>query len=123
MGTLVATSLADPAYPAQGLRYDYSGFGITLAAGDYWFVAHPHYPHFDREIVYAGTGMSANAERVETIVGDGPNYGPLYGAGPQVGLRLEGIAVVPEPTSWALMLGGFGVAGAGLRLRRRQTAG
>jgi len=31
-------------------------------------------------------------------------------------------SVVPEPASWALMIGGFGIAGAGLRRRRRETA-
>jgi hypothetical protein len=29
---------------------------------------------------------------------------------------------VPEPATWGLMLAGFGVAGAGLRLRRRALA-
>ena len=30
-----------------------------------------------------------------------------------------GIAAVPEPATWALMIGGFGMAGAALRSRRR----
>jgi len=37
-------------------------------------------------------------------------------------IRLGGItAIVPEPTSWALMILGFGAAGATLRQRRRIT--
>jgi hypothetical protein len=32
------------------------------------------------------------------------------------------LTAVPEPTTWALMLAGFGLAGAGLRLRRRAVA-
>jgi hypothetical protein len=37
-------------------------------------------------------------------------------------LRGQLLAVVPEPASWALMLAGFGLAGAGLRVRRRSAA-
>ena len=32
------------------------------------------------------------------------------------------VAGVPEPASWALMIGGFGLAGVALRTRRRQAA-
>ncbi len=31
-------------------------------------------------------------------------------------------SAVPEPASWAMMIGGFGVAGAAMRTRRRKTA-
>ncbi|HEX3367287.1 PEPxxWA-CTERM sorting domain-containing protein [Phenylobacterium sp.] len=31
-------------------------------------------------------------------------------------------AAIPEPASWALMIGGFGLAGASLRAKRRQAA-
>ena len=31
-------------------------------------------------------------------------------------------APVPEPATWALMIGGFGLVGATLRLRRRVAA-
>jgi hypothetical protein len=36
---------------------------------------------------------------------------------------LEGVAGVPEPASWALMIGGCGLAGATLRRHRRSLAG
>ena len=32
------------------------------------------------------------------------------------------ITPVPEPAAWALMLGGFGLAGAAMRRRGRSTA-
>ena len=41
------------------------------------------------------------------------------GAGELVGLTAYG---VPEPTSWALMIGGFGMAGVALRRRRAAAA-
>jgi hypothetical protein len=37
-------------------------------------------------------------------------------------IEYEAAGVVPEPASWALMIGGFGLAGAALRARRRQAA-
>lgn len=34
----------------------------------------------------------------------------------------QDVAAVPEPAAWALMIGGFGLAGGALRRRRAQTA-
>ncbi|PZQ63703.1 MAG: hypothetical protein DI570_08050 [Phenylobacterium zucineum] len=39
-----------------------------------------------------------------------------------MGLSIPGGAVVPEPSTWALMIGGFGLAGATLRRRRLAAA-
>jgi hypothetical protein len=33
----------------------------------------------------------------------------------------QGLYAVPEPASWAMMLGGFGIVGAAMRYRRRQA--
>ena len=39
------------------------------------------------------------------------------------GVFFDAVSVaVPEPATWALMIGGFGIAGASLRARRRATA-
>ena len=54
-----------------------------------------------------------------TVTGDG-----IAGLPAGLGVRFDTHAVgggVPEPATWALMLGGFGLAGAALR-RRRATA-
>ena len=45
--------------------------------------------------------------------GDDACFRKFYGGGP---------AAVPEPASWALMIGGFGLAGAALRRRRNLIA-
>lgn len=37
------------------------------------------------------------------------------------GLRYDAVSAVPEPASWAMMLGGFGLVGMALRQRRRRN--
>jgi hypothetical protein len=51
------------------------------------------------------------------------NEGPGHGAQVRATFKLvkDSVTAVPEPASWALMIGGFGMAGGMLR-RRRETA-
>lgn len=37
-------------------------------------------------------------------------------------VQVDGVAGVPEPSAWALMIAGFGLTGLGVRVRRRQLA-
>jgi hypothetical protein len=39
-----------------------------------------------------------------------------------LGLDDVSISAVPEPASWAMLIGGFGLTGAAMRRRRRVTA-
>ncbi|MDB5424122.1 MAG: hypothetical protein JWQ29_1538 [Phenylobacterium sp.] len=55
----------------------------------------------------------SNSDTFHLVVTD---YGSR--AGNQGGVSLR-ITAVPEPASWALMIGGFGLTGAGLRRRQR----
>jgi hypothetical protein len=41
--------------------------------------------------------------------------------GPSVSLRISPAVAVPEPTSWAMMIGGFGIVGGAMRRRRVST--
>ena len=62
----------------------------------------------------AGTG--------QVIFGDltgADNIGPVLD---NVGLSITQTGIVPEPATWAMMLAGFGLVGAGLRRRRALTA-
>lgn len=45
----------------------------------------------------------------------------VYNTGGPGGLRAELAGNVPEPASWAMMLGGFGLIGGALRSRRRMA--
>ena len=57
--------------------------------------------------------------------GDGASFQDFFGTrSPQafdMAFTLTGNAAVPEPATWALMLGGFGLAGVAVR-RRSRTA-
>ena len=58
--------------------------------------------------------------------GDGKAFQDFFGNRSQLAgdfaFTLTGRAAVPEPTTWALMLGGFGLAGTALRRRQRTAA-
>jgi hypothetical protein len=80
--------------------------------------------------VHFGAGLTGLLQ--VTVNGGDFNQGAFFGldGGPRDGLNVAATfdwrndatgAGVPEPASWALMIGGFGMAGATLR-RRRATA-
>ena len=61
------------------------------------------------------TGFIDTVGTLKFVTGSGVYTGKsLYG-------RLDAPGI-PEPASWSLMIGGFGLAGASLRARRRRTA-
>jgi len=54
--------------------------------------------------------------------GDEPDVLTATGCGLGEVVFADGSGVVPEPSTWALMIGGFGMAGAALRQRQRAPA-
>jgi hypothetical protein len=84
--------------------------GLTLGAGSYWagFIAP----------VLGVPGFSGgNGGLIDTT----PHTGsPLFALGGNTGYELLG--AVPEPEPWALLIGGFALAGAALRRRRGRFA-
>jgi opacity protein-like surface antigen len=93
-----------------GVNADYIGFNVDNAdlsgggTGFYWFQLG----------ALGAVGIYSNAGH--------PDPGSGYGnAGPAtLTVRSDAIGAVPEPASWALMLGGFGLVGAAMRRRTQE---
>lgn len=112
---------AGPGGHSPGFSYDnlfYPG-GSPQTASDYPF----HGGFLD---IYGLVFTTASGKAVNFWSDGDFGGGATYGAGVTDGISIldyaGGIGVhsaVPEPASWALMLGGFGLAGAMLRSRRR----
>lgn len=76
---------------------------------------------------WATANQNLNVIGFSTGAGSGWTAGPFKGAVDNVGFTFAGdeqsfnfeVSAVPEPTTWALMISGFGLAGAALRRRNR----
>lgn len=139
----------NPGFPQQPVRVDlYSGFGTggtLIASRTESFnapIASAEYHDFDFSGVSLAVGQQYSA--AISIVGDSPNlgvfattangyiHGQLFASQPTIAscdagqcdltFRVTGVsAAVPEPATWAMMLGGFGLAGAAVRRRAKLT--
>jgi hypothetical protein len=65
----------------------------------------------DRQAWIRNDRLSPDWVRIGTDV---THQGPF-----NMAFSLQGVGGVPEPSSWALMISGFGLMGGALRLRRR----
>lgn len=93
-----------------------SGLNWQLSAGSYWLSEEPgHDSSFSGALwMQPHDPLTHYAESIRS----GWEYDPQGQDGPdQWALRITG-AAVPEPATWALMIVGFGLVGAGLRSRR-----
>jgi hypothetical protein len=97
----------------------------VLASGTYYIgvtaLTDPDVDGQESIFVAGGTGSGG------TLANPGGSWGTYFGpgnswdVGSKLGYRLEGlqgVAGVPEPASWALLIAGFGFAGASVRRRR-----
>ncbi len=96
-----------------------TGLQWTLPAGDYWLSFEALDPDFQGGLqagppsplaAYAYTASYSNGWQVAA-----PSLTDSFS------LKVFGGPAVPEPTTWTLMLLGFGLAGAGLRRRRSSS--
>lgn len=128
---LVPTSLSFVDYPgdkgpAGALTYNnlffYGGSPIDCL-----------FPYFGTFVDVFGVAFTVDGGYIADLWGDGNMFGPhttTYGVGVtdgKDGLQYQFAGVnasfsVPEPSTWALMLTGFGALGYGLRRGRRQMA-
>lgn len=97
---------------ATGLFFDFSGTGYAL-------FQNPFIGSGINFLCFAGSLCGGDSNRISITVDE-------FGGGiaqtgiQQVATRAGG--VVPEPATWAMMIGGLGLAGGALRTRRRTVA-
>jgi len=86
------------------LDFDYASNDLTVSDGMTW-------------LSLSGSGnVAANLKNVKSVTFSSLNY---------TGNQLDNVQVsgaVPEPASWALMLGGFGLVGGAMRSRKRSVS-
>jgi len=93
-------------------KYRASITPVTLAAGTYWFALQ--------------NGATTNNDYAYWDINNGPStaYENVLGnvagwVGPTSSTSFTLLSSAPEPASWAMMLGGFGLVGAAMRHRRK----
>lgn len=62
----------------------------------------------------------ASGEGLGFYVGPAGNY-TFDSTGLKLLVSSSGVAALPEPATWAMMIGGFGMVGGSMRFRRRKT--
>ncbi|MBI1199745.1 MAG: PEP-CTERM sorting domain-containing protein [Phenylobacterium sp.] len=97
---------------------------VSLAAGDYYFAIQLVSPVFDTFLALGANNPDLiHSGAAETRDG-GATWTTPYGELPSIAVALYGsTGGVPEPATWALMIMGFGGAGAMLRRRARPLIG
>lgn len=111
-------------HPSPGFHYDnifYPG-GSPLTSSDYLFSGGV-FDIYGVAFVLDG-GNAVNLWSNGILPGAGLDYGVAITDRTDVLDYTGGVAIqaVPEPAGWAMMLGGFGIVGAGIRRRRSATA-
>jgi hypothetical protein len=94
--------------------YSISFAPVALVAGDYWMSVAPQLEYAQWMMGVSATG---NLNAIQTFDGTTTEIHRNL-AFDVIGERTAGEGAVPEPATWALMLAGFGLAGATLRRRR-----
>jgi hypothetical protein len=100
----------------DAVRTGFSVSGVTLGSGNYYLGLQAVSSEFQVYLANAdGTGAAESDD-------GGVTFSPDYQGAKAVATSLSGVvSAAPEPATWAMMLGGFGMVGSAMRYRRRQT--
>jgi hypothetical protein len=117
-GTYLGTYYSDVADNADGLNHLFAG----LYPGEPW-IGVPGGLFFGFEDTTTGDNRGDNNYNDYTFVGANLTLGaPIPHLPPVTGGDDATLPAVPEPASWAMMVAGFGLAGAAMRRRRSAVA-
>jgi hypothetical protein len=128
-GSVLASGSVTPTITDTGVPWPFGGntrlFAFNFnsifnaAAGTtYWLGIHASSDFARDEIYWVTTAANATATGFESSGGTFNNW---FNNGQEHAFYLEGARIggaVPEPATWALMIGGFALAGAAARARR-----
>jgi len=106
-GTLTAISFDSASFPVDQWLFGVFNVGVPAA-----------------NVQFSVSGLVAPGNfSFTTDIGLDSSFGLLFGtSGPITGDFGASPAPAPEHSSWALMLGGFGLVGGAMRIRRRQVS-
>jgi hypothetical protein len=111
-----ATNLMEVRWSTDGLRPDSAGLSYTIDLANL-FGTNPVFVGFT-----GGTGANWSAQDIVNWTFN-DSYDPITTSPTEtVPAGPSAPGAVPEPASWALMIGGFGLAGAAMRRRRPARA-
>jgi len=110
----------NPAYPGTWVSFTGTDFLYDPSLGD--LLVQITHPTSDDRLYSSYDGATADAQRVYTF-NDGATTGtvsnPGYAMAARFTLNAASVAAVPEASTWAMMILGFGVIGLRIRRRRR----
>ena len=121
----VAPSISDTGTPwcCGGNSYLFQfGFGSTFnaLAGQTYYLGFHASSNFDRDDIYwVTTALNATNTGVESDQGTFDNW--ANNGAEHAFFLTDGMAAVPEPSAWALLILGMGTVGAAMRRRKQVT--